>query len=249
VWDIASASKTEQIGDCSHPVIAISLNASDELLAVAYENGQVQLYDLETGTFITRFYTRGAPVNVEFFRKTDESEIDRLVVADLGTIWMYSIDDEIIMLSDFVSIGYVQSITDMGLRQNTVFDIPDVAVVITVTHPQMWSSLGLARTTYVFKQSEMTYGQALDFDSKGQLFAMAGKFTAAGGGCDAVRCAIEIFYTGEEDQPHQHAFGDRLIVLDGHSVWHTDIRFSPSSRYLASASRDGLVIVWGIPTS
>jgi WD40 repeat protein len=248
-WNSSTHTRLQQIGDCGQAVTAIALNRSDELLAVGYDNGEVYLFNIESGDRISSFYTLGSSIDLKFHFPIPGVGAETLVVADAYSVWLYRVENERLQLMRVAQEETVQTISGIDVHPSDRWGpLPAVAVKISVVQPQLWHFYGIGRAVFTFERSEMTYANALDFDREGDLLAVAGKFTTAGGGCDAIRCAIEIFHTGEGGAYDPDPWGERLVVLDGHTTWHTDVEFSPSNRYLVSSSVDGLVILWGLPS-
>jgi hypothetical protein len=259
IWNTVTNKMIQEIAGCNDAVTAIALSESDAFLAVGFDNGQVYLYDFASIDRLTVFYQFSATVALEFFQSWLGTQGEHLVIADPSTVWIYTISDgipEAIRLLSLFQLGYSQNIADIAVHPAINTEGPvnkGLMVASSTSQPEFWVLPGLAPYPVSLYESEMTYPLSLDFNSTGDLLAVAGKFTAAGGGCDVVRCAIEIFDTLQQwpslpETETTSPWGTRLTVLDGHRTWHTAVTFSPTDRLLVSASVDGLLIIWGIPT-
>ncbi|GAB4511572.1 MAG: hypothetical protein OHK0046_09820 [Anaerolineae bacterium] len=246
VWQIETRQMLRELTGCSRgPITALALNEAGTWLAVGYQSGLTQLYDFQSGDKQASFFHKGDVVSLDFssdYPLSQAVNTEWLAVADVGSVWIYELVDpaqEHIRLLAFFNVTYFEAIADIQIQPGSG-TLTDGIMVVSQSPPQMWTTVGPMPRADIWSQSELVYPQKVDFNQGGTLVAVAG--------CDVLRCVIEIFnaemgLAEEQSIP----WGERLLVLEGHSDQHTDIAFSPQNVLLASASRDGVVILWGVP--
>lgn len=89
----------------------------------------------------------------------------------------------------------------------------------------------------------MAYPKHMSFSPNGNLVAVAGKETTAGGGCNINYCPVEIINL----KNYSSEIGFESIEIGSHDMWYADVDFNSDGRLLASASLDGVIKIWGVP--
>lgn len=237
--------------------IPVLLDVSENnVLAVAYRSGRVRLWNIDTGENILTFFGYNREANGLDFSPNDS----RLAFGySFGEIFIYrlqNIDRQEVYLEETLEAG---ELTDLAFYPVLLESwMPKFANALMTIGAFNSGNLALPLSGYntsysgfVDTESTMAYPRALSFSHDGRLLIVAGKLTAAGGGCNTNPCPIEISYMPNnfwrwEDNEQ---IGKILISLEGNKVWYTDVAFSGDDRFIASSSMDGLVVIWGIPIS
>jgi WD40 repeat protein len=252
VWDTTAFSRLLKTLTLPDQIPLVIAAAPNNIIAVGYKDGNVRLWDIETGTNILTLYGYNNPVNIVNF-SPDASYLG--FGHKFGPLFIYKLEDitrQQVYFEQLIEDGELSDFAFLPSPTAPPF-LGDIVIVTAGfegagTPIQAWDEfIYRSNRPPTWKpQSTMAYPDSLSFNHEGSLLAVFGKVTDAGGGCDTNLCAIEII--GMPFDPNSSEFsGQVLVTLGEHKAWPVDVVFSSDSRYLASSSNDGLILVWGFP--
>lgn len=227
--------------------------ALDGIVAVSYVDGKVRLWDAETGDELAMFYGYTYAVTaidlVDNFNGT-------FFAFGFGATWdgfvnIYRLDN-----ARNGDIFLAEVLTDMGEMNDFQFhpiSPPDqflaLGMATAANHldgVRLWDPFSPSGPVDHLLPANFSYPAHVEFNSDGVLLAVAGTETTAGGSCSvevvANNCPIKILYARFDREREQEV----LVRLVEHNDSITDVEFSADDQFLASASQDGLVVIWAV---
>lgn len=245
-WNAEAGALHQVIEDQDIGAFSVVVHPNQPIIAVGYNEGIVRMFDYETGEKLLtlRSYEAGV-IDVDFH---ENGEFFGLAHRNWAII-VYEYRDlysEEIYLYETLYMGELAEFE----FQPDVFQEPPlfyiVSLVTGISNFQSVQSIDIWRRRPIDpfyneyeSNSEITYPAAMDYNSGGSLIVAGGKVSAAGGGCNAVACAVEIMHGVNGKETNLTV----INTLELHEVWMTDIVFSEDDRYIATAAVDGKIII------
>jgi WD40 repeat protein len=248
IWDATSHERVHTL-TMEDQIPSAFDTAPNNMIAIGYIDGNVRLWNADTGENISVLYGNNYRV-----RTLDISDDGRRIAFGYssGTIFIYRIDN--------LEQGqvYIEQTLDADELNALIFHthfppnqfLGEIALV-TISNfisAQFWDFQYSINLHSNRTDSKMAYPQYLTLNHEGSLLAVAGKYTTAGGWCEGNLCPVEIIsaHYQQNTYPNGHPV---LKMFDVPGQSPLGIVFSPDDRYLASSFSGGEIVIWGIPQS
>jgi WD40 repeat protein len=234
--------------------------AKNDVLAVGYQDGTVRLWDIHSGELLAEIYGYNG----------------RIIAIDLTTAGTYLAFGSPSGYGGMVFVYNVENLANGDIYLEATFEAGELNSLMFHPDPNLHSyygninyigSIGIATVSNhsgainfwdvlaPFEARDwgsnavMSYPDALSFNHNGNLVAIVGKATTAGGSCmigsESNICPVMIFHTKSVE--YKEGYGSRVLnTLDGHNGWPSDVAFSSDDRFIATSSSMGEVYIWGV---
>ncbi|MBC7871038.1 MAG: hypothetical protein H7Y09_09395, partial [Chitinophagaceae bacterium] len=219
--------------------------AQENLIAVGYDRGKARLWNAATGEQIITLYGYGGEVWAIDLLPDASAIAFGYPFGDILIYRLRDMDAHQVSILENLDAG---ELNDLAFQPNLQpLPFPGSFVLATVSnfeYARFWDIFCFGHPCTYDTSASMAYPSNLTFNHDGSLLVIAGKETTAGGGCFTNPCNLEIVDARYiQDSVNVYPV---IATLEGHTDFFEDVTFSPDDRFIASASNDGVILIWGV---